>query len=144
MFATLDYPRSLRSLNVYFHCLTYAGNLQSAYVFTMNRGTGNKIPVIENLGATENQFDCIDFSDNEVVRLDGFPPLKRLKTLLLNNNRISRISVSIGESIPNLQMLVLTGNKLSVLPDIKALRVLSKLQFLSLCDNPVSKKPGYR
>ena len=27
---------------------------------------GYKIPVIENLGTTMDQFDCIDFSDNEV------------------------------------------------------------------------------
>lgn len=49
---------------------------------------GYKIPVLENLGATLDQFDTIDFSDNEVRKLDGFPLLKRLKTLLMNNNRI--------------------------------------------------------
>ncbi|MEE6509307.1 hypothetical protein FKM82_025494 [Ascaphus truei] len=49
---------------------------------------GYKIPVIENLGATLDQFDTIDFSDNEIRKLDGFPLLKRLKTLLVNNNRI--------------------------------------------------------
>ena len=27
---------------------------------------GYKIPVIENLGTTMDQFDCIDFSDNEI------------------------------------------------------------------------------
>jgi len=49
---------------------------------------GYKIPVIENLGATLDQFDAIDFSDNEIRKLDGFPLLRRLKTLLMNNNRI--------------------------------------------------------
>ncbi|KAK1327988.1 hypothetical protein QTO34_012410 [Cnephaeus nilssonii] len=49
---------------------------------------GYKIPVIENLGATLDQFDAIDFSDNEIRKLDGFPLLRRLKTLLVNNNRI--------------------------------------------------------
>ena len=49
---------------------------------------GYKIPVIENLGATLDQFDIMDFSDNDIRKLDGFPLLKRLKTLLLNNNRI--------------------------------------------------------
>ncbi|KAG7239602.1 hypothetical protein INR49_028754 [Caranx melampygus] len=49
---------------------------------------GYKIPVLENLGATLDQFDTIDFSDNEIRKLDGFPLLKRLKTLLMNNNRI--------------------------------------------------------
>lgn len=50
--------------------------------------TGYKIPVLENLGATLDQFDTIDLSDNEIRKLDGFPLLRRLKTLLMNNNRI--------------------------------------------------------
>lgn len=49
---------------------------------------GYRIPEIENLGATGDQFDTIDFSDNDIRKLDGFPYLKRLKCLLLNNNRI--------------------------------------------------------
>lgn len=59
------------------------------FVFFLGGGeTGYKIPVLENLGATLDQFDTVDFSDNEVRKLDGFPLLKRLKTLLMNNNRI--------------------------------------------------------
>lgn len=49
---------------------------------------GYKIPQIENLGATLDQFDTIDFSENDLRKLDGFPYLPRLKCLLLNNNRI--------------------------------------------------------
>ena len=52
---------------------------------------GYKIPVIENLGTTLDQFDTIDFSDNEIRKLDGFPYLTRGKSLLLNNNRIVRL-----------------------------------------------------
>ena len=51
---------------------------------------GNKIEAIENLGATEDQFDTIDLSDNGILRLDGFPLLPRLKTLLLSGNAIRR------------------------------------------------------
>ena len=36
----------------------------------------------------QDQFDTIDLSDNEIRKVDGFPLLKRLKTLFLNNNRI--------------------------------------------------------
>lgn len=49
---------------------------------------GYKIPVLENLGATLDQFDTIDMSDNDIRKLDGFPLLKRLKSMFLNNNRI--------------------------------------------------------
>lgn len=50
---------------------------------------GYKLPEIQNMGATLDQFDTIDFSDNDLRKLGGFPYLQRLKCLLLNNNRIS-------------------------------------------------------
>ena len=37
----------------------------------------------------QDQFDTMDLSDNEVRRLEGFPLLKRLKTVILNNNRVA-------------------------------------------------------
>ena len=56
------------------------------------RCAGAKINAIENLGATQNQFDSIDLSDNAIIILEGFPKLPRLKTLLLSNNRVTRIA----------------------------------------------------
>nr|GLL35236.1 U2 small nuclear ribonucleoprotein A' [Ipomoea trifida] len=106
--------------------------------------SGNKIPVIENLGATEDQFDTIDLSDNEIVKLENFPYLNRLGTLLLNNNRITRINPKIGEFLPKLHTLVLTNNRLTNLAEIDPLASLPKLQFLSLLDNNITKKPNYR
>ena len=52
---------------------------------------GLKIFVIENLGATlvriiQDQFDCIDLTNNDITKLDETAPLKRLSTLLLSNN----------------------------------------------------------
>ena len=37
----------------------------------------------------QNQFDCIDMSGNNIIRLEGFPKLPRLKMLLCCSNRIS-------------------------------------------------------
>lgn len=105
---------------------------------------GNKIAVIENLGATENQFDSIDLSDNAIVKLEGFTRLPRLKILLLNNNRIARIAKHIEEALPNLETLVLTSNRLSNFQDLDSLATLPKLKMLSLLENPVTKKPNYR
>ena len=36
-----------------------------------------KIPAIENLGATQDQFDTVDLSDNEIRKLEvrGLPPM---------------------------------------------------------------------
>ncbi|XP_052181558.1 U2 small nuclear ribonucleoprotein A' [Diospyros lotus] len=105
---------------------------------------GNKIPVIENLGATEDQFDTIDLSDNEIVKLENFPYLNRLGTLLVNNNRITRINPNIGEFLPKLHTLVLTNNRLTNLVEIDPLASFPNLQFLSLLDNNITKKPNYR
>lgn len=45
----------------------------------------------------------IDLSDNEITKLEGFPLLKRLHTLFLNNNRINRIGT--GQTInPSLSL----------------------------------------
>lgn len=105
---------------------------------------GYRIPEIENLGATGDQFDTIDFSDNDIRKLDGFPYLKRLKCLLLNNNRIIRIGEHLEEYIPNLESLILTGNQIEDLGDIEPLTSLEKLTTLSLMHNPVTAKQHYR
>lgn len=105
---------------------------------------GNKIPVIENLGATEDQFDTIDLSDNEIVKLENFPYLNRLGTILMNNNRITRINPNIGEFLPKLHTLILTSNRLTNLVEIDPLASLPKLKFLSLLDNNITKRPNYR
>lgn len=102
-----------------------------------------KITTIENLGATLDQFDCIDFSDNDIRRLENFPLLKRLKKLTLNNNRISRID-PLNESLPNLETIILTNNHIQELGDIEVLSSLPKLQCLSLLNNPVATKKYYR
>uniref|UniRef100_A0A1D1YH81 U2 small nuclear ribonucleoprotein A n=1 Tax=Anthurium amnicola TaxID=1678845 RepID=A0A1D1YH81_9ARAE len=105
---------------------------------------GNKIAVIENLGATEDQFDTVDLTDNEIVKLENFPYLNRLGTLLMNNNRVTRINSNIGEYLPKLHTLILTNNRLVNLVEIDPLASIPKLQRLSLLDNNVTKKPNYR
>nr|ACQ58133.1 U2 small nuclear ribonucleoprotein A [Anoplopoma fimbria]ACQ58481.1 U2 small nuclear ribonucleoprotein A [Anoplopoma fimbria] len=105
---------------------------------------GYKIPVLENLGATLDQFDTIDFSDNEVRKLDGFPLLKRLKTLLMNNNRICRIGENLEHSLQGLTELVLTNNNIQELGDLDPLATVKTLTLLSLLRNPVTNKKHYR
>eukprot|EP00118_Oscarella_pearsei_P003849 m.15994 g.15994 ORF g.15994 m.15994 type:complete len:254 (+) comp26680_c0_seq2:1098-1859(+) len=105
---------------------------------------GNKIPVIENLGCTLDQFDTIDFSDNDIRKLDGFPLLRRLKSLFLNNNRVLRISEGLEESIPSLRELILTNNSLQELGDLDSLTSLRNLTHLSLLRNPVTSRNHYR
>ncbi|MCL4129207.1 UNVERIFIED_CONTAM: hypothetical protein GTU68_056434 [Idotea baltica] len=105
---------------------------------------GYKIPVIENLGATLDQFDTVDFSDNDVRKLDGFPHLKRLKSLLLNNNRIVRIAEDLSEYLPNLESVYMANNLIQELLDLEPLANCKRLNHLSLLGNPVTTRQHYR
>lgn len=96
------------------------------------------------MGATLDQFDTIDMSDNDLRKLDGFPHLLRLKCLLLNNNRIVRVSEKLNEFLPNLESIILTGNNIQELGDVEPLAQLPKLETLCLLMNPVATKPHYR
>eukprot|EP00658_Telonema_sp_P-2_P080705 TRINITY_DN808_c0_g1_i3.p1 TRINITY_DN808_c0_g1~~TRINITY_DN808_c0_g1_i3.p1 ORF type:complete len:231 (-),score=70.66 TRINITY_DN808_c0_g1_i3:531-1223(-) len=105
---------------------------------------GHKIPRVENLVATEDQFDTLNMCDNELTKLDNFPLLPRLKTLLCCNNRITRIDGSIGEALVNLHSLVLTSNHLKHLADVDGLAACANLRVLSLVDNDLCTKNHYR
>lgn len=105
---------------------------------------GYKIPAIENMGATRDQFDSIDLTDNEIKKLENFPLLKRVTKLLLSNNRISRIGDGLHESLPSLSWLILTNNEITELADIDSLSSLSQLSCLSLINNPIATKADYR
>lgn len=136
---------------------------------------GNKIPFIENLGATQvpnqalaphrsdacrcslclladtsrcrspqDQYDTLDLSDNEISKLENFPLLKRLRSVLLSNNRVSRIAANLASFLPNLETLILTNNRLTKLEDLDPLACLTSLRTLSLIDNPVTHQARYR
>ena len=47
--------------------------------------------MLENLGATEDQFDTIDVSHNELRAIDNVPRLARLTTLMASHNKIARV-----------------------------------------------------
>jgi Leucine-rich repeat (LRR) protein len=65
----------------------------------------------------QNQFDIIDFTDNTIVLLEGFPKLPRLKRLYLNNNRIMRIGKHLeGEHVGTILLSLLVLCRLCALP----------------------------
>jgi U2 small nuclear ribonucleoprotein A' len=74
-----------------------------------------KLSLIENLILTKDQNEVIDLTDNQIRVLDNLPTLKRLRTLLLSENRIVRIDFSIAKYLPNLTNLILNNNHLSEL-----------------------------
>ncbi|CAP24511.1 Protein CBR-MOG-2 [Caenorhabditis briggsae] len=105
---------------------------------------GQKIPAIENMGVTRDQFDVIDFTDNDIRKLDNFPTFTRLDTLYLHNNRINYIAPDIATKLPNLKTLALTNNNLCELGDIEPLAECKKLEFVTFIGNPLTHKENYR
>ena len=97
---------------------------------------GNKIAVIENLAATQDQFDSLDLSDNEIRKLECMAVLPRTKLLMFNNNQINRIAENLGRAFPNLEHLVLTNNRFTTLKELEPLATLPSLKMLSMVDNP--------
>ncbi|KAJ3179177.1 U2 small nuclear ribonucleoprotein A' [Geranomyces variabilis] len=105
---------------------------------------GLKIPEVENLALTKDGNDVIDFTDNDLRRLDGFPRMPRLRAILASNNRIARFGPDLANNLPNLRVLILTNNLIAELGDVDPLGELEKLETLSLMDNPVATKQYYR
>jgi len=104
-----------------------------------------RIGEIENLSASRDQYDAIDLSANEIVKVENIPPLKRLRTLYLSNNKIARVNgKELATSCPFLRALVLTNNKLGNLADVDGLGECPRLTMLSLIGNPVTMKENYR
>ena len=92
----------------------------------------------------QDQHDAIDLTDNAIITLGNIPSMRRLRTLLLANNRISALSQSLQLSVPNLTTLVLTNNNISEMGDLEPLRDIKSLKYLSLLGNPVREKKWYR
>jgi U2 small nuclear ribonucleoprotein A' len=76
---------------------------------------GYKIIEIENLVATNDQFGCIDLTDNAISKLENLPRLNRLRSLILINNRVSKVEPNFGINCPYLENLTLTNNKVRIL-----------------------------
>lgn len=95
-------------------------------------------------GDSQDQFDCLDLTENQIRRLENFPRLRRLQTLLASGNFISRISPRLGEFLPRLDTLVLAGNRLTTLAEVDALASCKTLTCLSLERNDVARRPNYR
>jgi U2 small nuclear ribonucleoprotein A' len=85
-----------RRLDVDVACLAFVVSLLSGF----------KIPHIENLGVTNDEYEVIDISDNELTKLDNLPLLSRLTMLLLSNNRISKLALELNRNVPHLESLV--------------------------------------
>lgn len=100
--------------------------------------------IVSLLNILQDQFDVIDFSDNDIKKLDNFPQMNRLNALIMHNNAVSRISATLGEHLPKLTTIILTNNRVANISEIDHLSSVQKLENLCLLENPVSLKSNYR
>lgn len=103
---------------------------------------GLGIPAIENAAATRDAFDCWDLSNNRIARLDNFPKLTRLSSLLCSGNLIESLDgKNLASNLPNIKYLCLSYNNISSLAEIANLgKAFPNLEFLDLVGNPVTSK----
>ena len=102
------------------------------------RGLG--IPAMEHLGATRDAFDTLDFSNNQLTRLDNLPKLPRLQQLLLSNNLIDTVDL-MKDNTPNVTAVTLSYNRIQDLHVVESMgKAFPKLEFLSLVGNTVTRE----
>jgi len=104
------------------------------------------IPSIEHLAVSRDQFDTMDLSNNHLQRVENFPKMERLTTLYLGGNEIYHVDArNLKKNVANLHTLILTGNGVkgwNVIADLG--EGCSKLEYLSLVGNPVTRRQHYR
>jgi len=99
---------------------------------------GKDIVVIENLGVAKDVHECIDMCNNQIVKLENFPIMKRLETLMMSGNKIVTIAPGLGKSLPNLHTLLLENNQIRTVSDIESISELSSsLTHLTISSNPI-------
>ena len=103
-----------------------------------------RLPSIEHLGATSDEYDCIDLSHNQLSRLDNFPLLANLTTLVCHHNAIRRISPALHSALPRLSHLALSHNQLAQHTDLAPLAHCAKLVWLDVTGCPLARLPDYR
>ncbi|CAD7935022.1 unnamed protein product [Amoebophrya sp. A120] len=105
---------------------------------------GKHIEVLENLGCTRDHYECLDMSDNQIMKINKFPPLTKIKTLLFSGNHIQRIVPDAFDELPNLESIVLTRNRIKNLVDLLPLAKCKKLERITLKENDICVHEHYK
>ena len=113
-------------------CLVYKNALKEYSINIDHLGL-----VDSNISITDDVYSCINLQSNILTELI-VPTFSRLTTLLLNNNKLSKILIK----APNLRIISLNGN---LFRDINDVNIQSKyLENLTLHDTPLETIHHYR
>lgn len=104
---------------------------------------GLHIQYLENLGITNDQYEVLDFTGNDLVTVGNIPLLSKAKTLLFGNNKIVKIE-GLGDNLPGIESLLFMANEIAQLESIVSLSQLHRLTHLVMLDNPITQIPYYR
>ncbi|CAD8175965.1 unnamed protein product [Paramecium pentaurelia] len=86
----------------------------------------------------------LTFENCGLTTLEGFPKLKKLQNLELENNSLTGTAIKfISDNFKELLNLNLSQNNIKSVDDLKPLATLTKLESLELKDNPLTKEAGY-
>lgn len=129
----------------------------SLYINTMNKYYLNALKELtlvlrnkniynlESIYIPNDIYECIDFSNNNIIELTSLPKLSKVNTLLFSNNKIDSIKQDFLNNLPNLEALILTNNLISSLTFIDNIsKCCKKIKNLCLIDNVVCNLLIYR
>ncbi|KAG7661695.1 LEA1 [[Candida] subhashii] len=103
-----------------------------------------QIPYIENLSITQDKFQVIDLTNNELIELSDIPNgFINLETLLLGNNNITHIDDERFPTDNYIKSISLINNNISRFQRTFSMK-FKHLENLILIGNPITKVENYR
>eukprot|EP00758_Cryptobia_borreli_P005448 Tbor_TRINITY_DN4886_c0_g1::TRINITY_DN4886_c0_g1_i1::g.1266::m.1266/K11092/SNRPA1; U2 small nuclear ribonucleoprotein A' len=102
------------------------------------RGMGIQLLDGRALEALNDDFDCINLSDNQLLVLDGFPVMNRLTTLIVHRNYgLTKLPMMLPFRIPHLNTLVANDTGFSTYASLSPLQFCKELLRVSFMGCPL-------
>lgn len=84
------------------------------------------------LALLQDSFDTIDLTDNFLSKIEKFPKMERLTTLICHRNRLEKVSHDVTISLPNLKNFIADDNEFESLDSLIVFRSFRKLERISM------------
>ncbi|XP_006868685.1 PREDICTED: centrosomal protein of 97 kDa [Chrysochloris asiatica] len=125
----------LRVLNLPHNSIGYVEGLKELVHLEWLNLAGNNLKAMEQINSCTT-LQHLDLSDNNIPQIGDLSKLVSLKTLLLHGNIITSLRMASAFLPRNLTVLSLAENEIRDLNEISYLASLTKLEQLSIMNNP--------